>query len=76
MGRHRLDLLVEDTIVVEIKAIKSFEDIHFIVVRSYLKAMNKEHGLLINFSKPKLEVKRVMYKKNVYKYPVTIEPDI
>src|SRR5271167_3927891 len=37
VGQHRLDLLVESTIVVELKAIKNLEDIHFAVVRSYLK---------------------------------------
>ena len=38
VGRHRLDLFVEDTIVVELKAIKDLEDIHFAVARSCLKA--------------------------------------
>ncbi len=61
VGRHRLDLLVADTIVVELKAVKSIEDIHFVIVRSYLKALGKEHGLLINFSKKVLEVKRVIF---------------
>jgi len=62
IGRHRLDLIVANTIVVELKAVKNIEDIHFAIVRSYLKALGKEHGLLINFSKPVLEVKRVIYK--------------
>jgi len=62
IGRHRLDLIVADTIVVELKAVKNIEDIHFAIVRSYLKALGKEHGLLINFSKPVLEVKRVIHK--------------
>jgi len=62
VGKHRLDLIIADTIVVELKAIKSIEDIHFVIVKSYLKATGKEHGLLINFSKPVLEVKRVIHK--------------
>src|SRR5580704_15224095 len=45
VGRHRLDLFVEDTIVVELKAIKNLEDVHFAVVRSYLTAAGKRHGL-------------------------------
>jgi GxxExxY protein len=60
IGKHRLDLLVQDTIVVELKAIKSLEDIHFAVVKSYLRAANLEHGLILNFSKPTIEVKRVI----------------
>jgi GxxExxY protein len=62
VGRHRIDLLVADTIVVELKAVKNIQDIHFAIVRSYLKALKKEHGLLINFSRPVLEVKRVIFK--------------
>ena len=62
VGRHRLDLIVADTIVVELKAVKNIEDIHFAIVKSYLKALGKEHGLLINFSKPILQVKRVIHK--------------
>lgn len=59
VGSHRLDLLVADTIVVELKAIKALEDVHFAVVRSYLRVMGCEHGLLMNFSGCRLEVKRV-----------------
>lgn len=62
VGRHRLDLLVERTIVVELKTIKEFEDIHFAIVKSYLRAVNREHGLLLNFAKPTLEIKRIIAK--------------
>lgn len=51
VGRHRLDLIVDDTIIIELKAVKNIEDVHFAIVRSYLKALGKEHGLIINFSK-------------------------
>jgi len=61
VGRHRLDLFVENFIVIELKAIKDLEDIHFAIVRSYLKSVDKKHGLLLNFSKVKLEIKRVIY---------------
>ena len=60
VGRHQLDLFVEQTIVVELKATKNLEDIHFAVVRSYLKAVGKQHGLLLNFAKVTLEIKRVI----------------
>jgi GxxExxY protein len=60
IGRHRLDLLVEDEIVVELKAVRAFEDVHFAVVRSYLKAMGKKHGLLFNFSARPLGIRRVI----------------
>jgi GxxExxY protein len=60
VGLHRLDLFVEDTIVVELKAIKALEDIHFAVVRSYLRAVDRKHGLLLNFAKTSLEIRRVI----------------
>jgi GxxExxY protein len=60
VGTHRLDLPVEDTIIVELKATKDLVDFYLAQLRSYLKAANLKVGLLINFSKPTLEVKRVV----------------
>jgi GxxExxY protein len=60
VGLHRLDLLVADLIVVELKATKAIEAVHFAVVRSYLRATGCEHGLILNFAKPTLESKRVI----------------
>ncbi len=59
VGLHRLDLFIADKIVVELKAIKEITDVHFVVVRSYMCATNRKHGLIINFAKPTIEVKRV-----------------
>ena len=59
VGLHRLDLFVFDQVLVELKAIARIEDIHFVVARSYLRAIGTEHGLLLNFAKPTLEIKRV-----------------
>jgi GxxExxY protein len=60
VGLHRLDLLVEDQIVVEFKAVKALEDIHFAQLKSYLKATQLHTGLLLNFNSPTLVVKRVV----------------
>ena len=62
IGKHNIDLLVNDKIVVELKAVKSIENIHFSTVRTYLKALNMIHGLIINFNSEKLEIKRVISK--------------
>ena len=59
IGEHRLDLLVAGRIVVELKAIKDIEAIHFSVVRSYMKALNVDSGLLLNFFSMPLTIKRV-----------------
>jgi GxxExxY protein len=58
-GEHRLDFLVDDKIVVELKAIDGLENVHFAIVRSYLKASGLADGLILNFSSMPLTVKRV-----------------
>ena len=60
VGLQRLDLVVDSQIVVELKAIKAFEDIHFAQLRSYLKATGLHVGLLLNFNAPALAIKRVV----------------
>ena len=60
MGTYRLDLIVENEIVVELKAVKELADIHFAQIESYLRATGLKIGLLINFAKSVLEVKRVV----------------
>jgi len=60
IGRHRLDLLVGDRIIVELKAAKELADVHFAQLRSYLKATGLKVGLLLNFAKPTLEIRRVV----------------
>ena len=59
VGEHRLDYSVSDEIVVELKTAKDITDLHFTVVRSYLRAVRREHALILNFAKITLEVKRV-----------------
>ena len=60
VGKHRLDLLVEDMVVVDLKTIKALDDVHFAIVRSQLRAVGRKHGLLLNFAGLKLEVRRVI----------------
>lgn len=60
VGRHRMDLIVEDQIVLEIKAVKALQDIHFAQVRAYLKATGLHIGLLMNFNAPTLVIKRIV----------------
>ena len=60
VGVHRLDLVVENSIILELKAVKELAEIHFAQLRSYLKATGLRTGLLLNFAKPTLEIKRVV----------------
>ncbi len=59
IGEHRLDFLVDNKIVVELKAVEALENVHFAIVRSYLKATGLADGLILNFSTMPLTVKRV-----------------
>ncbi len=54
-----LELVVEQ-IVVELKAIKELTPTHFAIVRSYLNVVGRNHGLILNFRKPKLDINRVL----------------
>ena len=60
VGAHRLDLVIEDQIIVELKATKELIDAHFAQLRSYLNATGLKVGLLLNFAKPTLEIKRIV----------------
>ena len=60
LGVQRLDLVVEEQVILELKAVKSLEDIHFAQLRSYLKATSLHTGLLLNFNAPTLVIKRVV----------------
>jgi GxxExxY protein len=63
VGKHRLDFVVEDTAVVEIKSVERFDEIHRAQVISYCKATGKKVGLLINFNVPVLKdgIKRIEF---------------
>jgi GxxExxY protein len=60
VGTHRLDLIVEDKIVVELKTVERFAPHHTAQLLSYLKASGHRLGILVNFSKAKVESRRVV----------------
>ena len=47
---YRIDLLVENSLVIEIKTVENFTDVHFAQVLTYLKLGNYPIGLLMNFN--------------------------
>jgi len=59
IGEQRLDLVIEQKVILELKAISALEDVHFAIVLSYLKAANLHDALLLNFASVRLTVKRV-----------------
>ena len=49
VGSHKIDLLIEGDIVVELRTVEGLSKKYYAQVRSYLKALQKEVGLLVNF---------------------------
>ncbi|MDE0834950.1 MAG: GxxExxY protein [Akkermansiaceae bacterium] len=58
LGEFFADLLVDDEIIIELKACKCLVDEHVAQLLGYLRATGKRHGLLINFGAPKLEIRK------------------
>ncbi len=62
VGQYRLDFLVENDVVVELKALEALADVHLSQMLSYLAATDKKVGLLVNFGQNRLVdgIKRVV----------------
>jgi GxxExxY protein len=58
LGEYYADFLVEDCLVVELKACKALVDEHVAQILGYLRACQMTHGLLINFGAPRLEIRK------------------
>jgi len=58
LGDYYADLLVEQVLVVELKAVKALANEHIAQILGYLRASHMRHGLLINFGAPKFEIRK------------------
>lgn len=60
---YRLDLLVQKNVIIEVKAVETFTDVHIAQMITYLKLSNCKIGLLINFHVSSLKngIKRIIY---------------
>ena len=59
-GEYAADLCVEDCVLIELKAVRTFDEVHMAQCLNYLKATDLRICLLINFGRPKVEIKRVV----------------
>ena len=59
VGLHRLDILVEHRVIVELKTVDFLAPAHYAQVRSYLKATGLKLALLVNFSKERSDFRRI-----------------
>lgn len=64
VGLHRIDLIIEQKVIVELKAVKLLDDIHIATALSYLKATRLKVALILNFSQLTVGVKRVSRDKS------------
>jgi GxxExxY protein len=60
VGEYVADLLVDDEVLVELKAVQSFDEIHTAQSLNYLNATGLHICLLVNFGKPKVEIRRLV----------------
>jgi len=60
IGQHRLDMVVNNQIILELKAVSELADIHKQQLLSYLKATNLPLGILINFGTQRVQYKRIV----------------
>jgi GxxExxY protein len=60
VGDYIADMIVNDLVILELKSAESLKNEHFAQLRNYLKATNKEVGLLLNFGK-RPEFKRIVF---------------
>ena len=58
IGDYYADLLVDNRLIVELKAAKALADEHTAQTLGYLRASRIEHGLLVNFGAPKFEIRK------------------
>lgn len=70
VGTRRVDFLIEDKIMVELKAISQLEDAHLTQALNYLEAYKLETGLLMNFGSKSLQVKRITNEYKLAKQKV------
>ena len=59
IGRHRMDLVVEEAVVVELKAVPQLAAAHYDQLRSYLRASGMAVGLLVNFGRERSDFRRI-----------------
>ncbi len=62
VGEYVADIVVEDKLLLELKALSVFCSSHDAQVMNYLKATNLSVGLLLNFGRPKLGIKRIVWQ--------------
>jgi GxxExxY protein len=64
LGKMTADLFVEGVLLIEVKACKTLIQDHIAQIFGYLRASRVEHGMLINFGAPMLEIKKYVFRND------------
>lgn len=61
---YRIDILVENKVIIEVKSVETLADVHFKQLLTYLKLSNKKLGILVNFNTDSIDksIKRLVNK--------------
>ena len=70
VGTRRADFVVENQVVVELKALINLEDVHLAQAKNYVVAYGFQVGLLINFGANSLQFKKIFNSKQNLVYPI------
>src|SRR5690554_3892266 len=73
VGRRRADFVVEDKVIVELKALVNLEDVHLAQAKNYVVAYDKPIGLLINFGARSLQFKKVFNPNHQTQNPTILK---
>ena len=65
IGEYTADLLVDNRLIIELKAVRTLVPEHTAQVLGYLKSARIEHGLLINFGSAKFEIKKYVLSQSI-----------
>ena len=60
VGEYAADLLVDDNVIIELKAVRTLDSVHTAQCMKYLKATGLQLALLLNFGHPRLEIRRIV----------------
>ncbi len=66
VGKRRADFIIENSVVVELKAVINLENVHLAQAKNYVVAYKFPIGLLINFGATSLQFKKIYNTNNIY----------
>ena len=67
LGEYFVDVLVEDQLIIEVKAAKAIADDHLAQILGYLRSARMEHGVLVNFGAAKFQIRKLAMSEALHR---------